>query len=307
MLRIAIVISIGLFLWPAGVDAAVVLVRGETDTVAGYVESRADGVLRLRIPQGQGQSRTRDIPLGDVEEVIETVSPKRLAELSPANPNGYRNYAEELAQKKIDPEARETALRLFLIAARLDPTRLGRSSLLGMTAIARSPEEANRFQAMAYLLDPEHDIQLIQKRHASQLASPERVEEWKSLIITGLRKLRGGDHRSARAILKRPDVEKSFDSIVSDISYEDCLAILNKTCPGCEGSKIPVELIRRLVMAELSLLPETHDASDMENVPEWSELTAAENHKPLHSLTLETITEFDPSNSVYRRNKWEAP
>ncbi|UUO08010.1 hypothetical protein M4951_06755 [Blastopirellula sp. J2-11] len=307
MLRILLTILISWSLGPNCTSAAVVLVRGESDPVAGYVESRSGGVLRLRIPQAGGKNRTRDIPLGDVEEVIETVSPNRLAELSPDKPEGYRNYAEELAQKKIDPEARETALRLFLIAARLDSAHLGRSCLLGMTAIARSPEEASRFQAMAYLLDPEHDAQLIHKRPAVQLANPERVEEWKSLIITGLRKLRGGDYRSARAILKRSEIQKAFDSIVSDIRYEDCVAILNKSCPGCEGGKIPMPLIRKLVLAELSLLPEVHGASDLESVPEWSELTAAENHKPLATLTLETITEFDPRNSVYRRNKWESP
>ncbi|TWT39656.1 hypothetical protein [Blastopirellula retiformator] len=287
--------------------AAVVLLRGDADPVAGYVEGRSGGMLRLRIPQSGGQSVTREIPLSDVEDVLETVSPTRLAELRPDDPNGYRNYAEELAQKKVDPEARETALRLFLIAARLDSARLGKSSLLGMTAIARSAEEGNRFQAMAYLLDPEHDAQLIQKRHAVQLASPERLDEWTDLIITGLRKLRGGDYRSARAILKKPDIAKSFDSIVAEITYEEALAVLNKTCPGCEGGRIPLPMMRKMVLAELALLPETHDSSDTESVPEWSELTATENHKPLTALTLETITEFDPRNSVFRQGKWETP
>ncbi|PQO43048.1 hypothetical protein [Blastopirellula marina] len=292
---------------PAAADAAVVLLRNDADPVAGYVESRSGGVLRLRIPQGPGKYLTQEIPLTDVAEVLETVSPSRLAELKPDDPNGYRNYAEELAQKKVDPEARETALRLFLIAAKLDPDRLGRSSLLGMTAIARSQEEAHRFQAMAYLLDPEHDVQLIQKRHSAQLASPERVDEWTGLIITGLRKLRAGDSRSARAILKRADIEKAFDSIVAEITYDECISILNRKCPGCETGKIPSPLMRKLVLAELALLPETHDSSDTDSVPEWSELTAAENHKPIVALTLETITEFDPSHSVYRRNQWEAP
>lgn len=292
---------------PLTANAAVVLLRGEADPIAGYVESRSGGVLKLRIPQAPGKYMTREIPLTDVEEVLETVSPNRLAELKPDDPDGYRNYAEELAQKKVDPEARETALRLFLIAAKLDPQRLGRSSLLGMTAIARSQEEASRFQAMAYLLDPEHDVQLIQKRHSAQLASPERIGEWTGLIITGIRKLRGGDTRSARAILKRADIEKAFDGIVSEISYDECLSILNRSCPGCEGGKIPTPLIRKLVLAELALLPETHDSSDTDSVPEWSELTAAENHKPIVALTLETITEFDPNHSVYRRNQWESP
>ncbi|MCC9605392.1 hypothetical protein LOC68_23185 [Blastopirellula sp. JC732] len=307
MLRTSLAILLVCSLAVANVDAAVVLLRGDADPVAGYVESRSGGVLRLRIPQGGGQSLTREIPLIEVEEVLETVSPLRLTELRPEDPDSYRNYAEELAQKKVDPEARETALRLFLIAARLDPTRLGKSSLLGMTSIARSPEEANRFQAMAYLLDPEHDAQLIQKRHTVQLTSPERLDEWSDLIITGMRKLRGGDYRSARAILKRPDVEKAFDSIVGEITHDECMAILNKTCPGCEGGRIPKAMIRKLVLAELALLPETHDSSDTESVPEWSELTAAENHKPLVALTLETITEFDPRTSVYRNKQWVSP
>ncbi|MFI4876134.1 MAG: hypothetical protein ACIALR_12375 [Blastopirellula sp. JB062] len=305
MIRTACLLGIAILSLPSLAKGAVVLVRGEPEPASGYVERRPGGVLLLRIPQGGGKSVTREIPLADVEEVIETVSPNRLAELDPAQPDDYRNYAEELAQKKVDPEARETALRLFLIAARLDPQRLGRSSLLGMTSLARSSEEARRFRAMAFLLDPDHDVRLIQDRPATQLASTDKVEEWSDLIITGLRKLRGGDYRSARSILRRNDIEKAFDDLVSEISYEECQAILTRTCDGCEGSKIPLPLIRKLVLAELALLPKVRNVDAEE--PGWAELTAAENHQPLPTLTLETITEFDPRNSVYRQKQWKAP
>jgi len=46
---------------------------------------------------------------------------------------------------------------LYLIAAYRNPQELGRSSLLGMTALARTPAEERRFRAMTYLLGDDHD------------------------------------------------------------------------------------------------------------------------------------------------------
>ena len=49
------------------------------------------------------------------------------------------------------------ALRLFLIAAHLDPQKLGPSSLLGMSLLASTPAEVRKYRAMAFLLDPKGD------------------------------------------------------------------------------------------------------------------------------------------------------
>ena len=90
------------------------------------------------------------------------MSEERLAELVRSNPDAYREYAEELAEKRKDPDAQQTSIRLFQMAAVLDPQRLGRSCLLGMVPLARDAAEQRRFRAMAYLLDPDHDPALLQ-------------------------------------------------------------------------------------------------------------------------------------------------
>src|SRR5262249_5895515 len=99
----------------------------------------------------------KTIAKSEVDLIHRPVAAERLTALSPERPKEYRDYAEELADKKVDPEARETGLRLYAIAANLDPANLGRSSLLGMTALAASVEEERQYRALAFLLDPEHD------------------------------------------------------------------------------------------------------------------------------------------------------
>ena len=101
------------------------------------------------------------VPRSEIEDLIETVSPERLAALDPSRPQEYREYAEELAEKKLDPEARLMAVRLFQIAAWLDPAKTGHGALLGLVSVARPGEEEARYRAAAYLFDPRHNKALL--------------------------------------------------------------------------------------------------------------------------------------------------
>ena len=95
-------------------------------------------------------------------ELMITVLPERLAELDPARPQSYLEYAEELAEKRRDPEARDAAMRLFAIAAARGESKVRHSALLGLIELARSPQEERRFRAAAYLHDPAHDLSLLE-------------------------------------------------------------------------------------------------------------------------------------------------
>src|SRR5262245_45441987 len=90
-------------------------------------------------------------------DVLHELDKKRLEKLSRNNPKAHRNHADDLAKHPNDPKAKDTALRLYLISAYLDPERFGASSLLAMSALAENAAEARRYIAMAYLLDTKND------------------------------------------------------------------------------------------------------------------------------------------------------
>src|SRR5437016_300337 len=95
--------------------AVVIYKRGTNKPVTGHLVRQSDRevVVREDTPAG---AKDIVIPRSEIEDLIESVSPARLAALSPARPQEYREYAEELAEKKLDPEARIAAVRLFQMA-----------------------------------------------------------------------------------------------------------------------------------------------------------------------------------------------
>src|SRR5262245_35611195 len=102
-------ISIGCFLavvaalaaQPA--EGAIVILKSGQQLKGFLVRSDATEVV-LAIPLADGRREERRFAKGEVDDVIITVAPDRLAKLEPARPTEYRDYAEELAEKREDPE-----------------------------------------------------------------------------------------------------------------------------------------------------------------------------------------------------------
>ncbi len=167
----------------------IILLKGQEKPVRGYFVREDDKAVVLRQLQPDGSTQERSVARSEIEDVIKTVDQARLESLQPARPDSYREYAEELAEKKKDPDAHVTALRLFLIAAYLDPPRLGRSCLLGMVPLARNANEQRRFRAMAYLLDPTHNrdvltLPLPTRTTGSELEPRQAATSAASLAVT---------------------------------------------------------------------------------------------------------------------------
>src|SRR5690349_18452025 len=143
--RISLVMTFLAVLWfvrPA--SAVVVYKKGTSKPVAGHLVRQNGNEVVVRDESSSGLKEIV-IPRSEIDDFIETVSAERLAALTPSRPQEYREYAEELAEKKLDPEARQTAVRLFQIAAWLDPAKTGRGALLGLVSVARPGEEEARF------------------------------------------------------------------------------------------------------------------------------------------------------------------
>jgi hypothetical protein len=158
---VCIAASVAAALFDRPVQAVVVLPKGAKQPIMGYLVRQDERTIVIRQDLPGGKSRESSFPKKDLDELIITVSPERLAALDRNNLNDYREYAEELAEKQRDPEARDTAIRLYAIVAARGEGNLRHSALLGLIALARNADEERLFRAAAYLFDSDHDSSIL--------------------------------------------------------------------------------------------------------------------------------------------------
>src|SRR5262245_65118575 len=103
LMSVCIAASIAAALFSPPVHAVVVLPKGAKQPIMGYLVRQDDRTIVIRQDLPDGKSRESSFAKKDLDELIITVSPERLARLDPNKPQAYREYAEELAEKQRDP------------------------------------------------------------------------------------------------------------------------------------------------------------------------------------------------------------
>jgi hypothetical protein len=292
--------------WTYAANAVVVLPKGSSTPLMGYLLREDETQVVIRHQVGKAWRETA-VPREEIDELIVTVNPERLAELTPDEPQLYREYAEELAEKRRDPEARDAAIRLYAIAATLGDTRLRHSSLLGLVPLARSPEEERRFRAAVYLYDPAHDASVLADTpdHAAASGDATSGSEAAAEVVQAVRLARQGKGSAAKSIAERPAVRAALTGpLAAILPHEELLA-------ACRPRPLTEAQLAKLVRAELALDPALAGAAPLaaaaETKPErWSD-AAQRGLAPLPALDLDALTEFDPRASVYRDSNWVRP
>jgi len=288
--------------------AAIVLPKGDGPPIAGIIvhEDATKIVLRERL--ADGTFNDRQIMRSQIDEVIVTVSAERLESLRPDDPAGYRDYAEELAEKRKDPEARATAVRLYLIAAHLAPDKLGRSCLMGIAALADDPADVRKYRALAYLLDPAHNRELLEPSDVPVPPARSGAHADSGALVEALRLLRQGKY--APAAQKAQAARSLFDRHAQSVSYDEFV----RTCEAAPGSGPSDDLLRRILYVELTLSetpasPETRETPPQAAAPsrDWLQIVTAGGHAPVPSLSLDTIAQIDPRECVFRHGRWAEP
>jgi hypothetical protein len=282
--------------------AVVVFRKGQDKPLMGFLVRQDEmRVIVQRLLPGGGM-REEVLLRSEIASLIETVDRARLAGLKHDEPKAYRDYAEELAEKRQDPEARYTAIRLYLISVWLDRS-LARSSLLGMVALARSEREEARFRALAFLLDADHDSGLLRRPQVTVEAPPELDSGARDRVLQLVRLLRQDRTDEARSMLADPATNKALGQFEEFISLSEIQTVANR------GLLTPT-LLEKLVRLELSLgapVAVSEEAARPAAVVSWQEGTRREGFAPLPVLTLETVTEFNPRACQYRDGAWIDP
>lgn len=276
----------------------IVFERGRSEPTIGRLLRQEERSIVIEIVQADGSRITREIPRSEIDDLLVVVCEDRLAALRPENPAEYRDYAEELFVKRKDPDARATSLRLYLIAAYLAPETLGHSCLLAMIALARDPAEQRRFRAMAFLLDPEHDRRIL--KTTEQGRTEEASDEGRQGLLQAVRAMRRGQRRAAHQWLERDSVNDELQKYQDLISADQFRSL---------GDEIPPAMLRRLLTVEwlLARADESSDSLSADRTLAWSQIARRRELAPIAPLSLETLTEFDPRESIYNQGRWRPP
>ena len=281
--------------------AVIVFQKNQDEPIRGFL-IHEDGIhIEVHEPLPSGEVRKHVLPRVSIEDIIRAVEPERLAALTPESPEGYRSYAEDLAGKTEDPEARAMAIRLYLIAAYLDPEELGRSCLLGMAGLARTPKEERAFRAMAFSLDPDHDPSLLKAPKTTVADFSGITDNDRQALRTALQLLRTGKLEEARRYFQRPSVQAAatyYAHIISESEFQEAMRAAGRLTP---------RLLRKFLTLEITLSttsPTTVSDEPLAFAP-WSQLVAREDTQPTISQTLTALTEFDPRQTIYRDGKWQ--
>lgn len=347
---------LGAWLFVAYAPAWSILIEtGPKQRVGGYLVSEDAKEIKVRTKTPDGKEKV-DVFERSKIKIIHKVDLDRLGKLSKDQPKAYRKYADELAEQEADPEARELALRLFVIAAYLDTPNLGKPCLLSMSGLAAHPADARKYRAMAFLLDSKADPTLLKNEaiKPGPLTSPKsKAQEnaFKSFQLA-LRKYRAGQVKNAKELANEDGVafyfgvapgmmdQKSFLQACNDVTCTKCKAgsitcsacngqgkivdgfgaQLCVTCNGkgkqrcssCDGSGLnpfPDDRLKAVLRAEIWALDQmlTNEAAKKSAAAGgWSSAVHSQ-QGPLPTLTLETITEYDPRKCVFRKGEWGVP
>jgi len=300
VLMAAVVIS-SFFLFPCDASAVVVFVKNSDDPIIGYLVSESDTQIEINSVLSDGRIRKRVIRRSDIEDIVITVAKEKLSALSPDNAQGYRNYADQLARSKQDPEARDAAMRLYLIAIHLDPATHARSSFLALIKLARTPLEERQFRALAFLFDSAADPSLL--RAAKQKALPASNAEARQQLLSAIRLLRRGKSSDARRFLTLPAVR-------AELSQHETVFTLAEFQTAASQAILSQDNLRKIISLEL-ILDQSNDAPEPSAEPvlgsSWGDNVLGDGVRPLTPLKLETVTEFDPRESKYTDGEWSVP
>ncbi len=148
-------------IWLANLTASadILWLVGEDNPTFGRVVHRQDnGELLFKVRGEQATYSEQAFAAEKIETLIVNVEVPRLEQLDPAKLKQYRDYAEELAPQKLDPDARDLAIRLLLITAaganRQNDAGLVESALAGLPDLARNASEREAFERLRMLYAP---------------------------------------------------------------------------------------------------------------------------------------------------------
>ncbi|MDZ4756345.1 MAG: hypothetical protein SGJ11_17860, partial [Phycisphaerae bacterium] len=223
----------------------------------------------------------------------------RLEALTPVQPDGYFELAEEVADAATTAEERELARTLFGLAGTLDTQRLGRSSALGQASLVTDERQQRTLRALAALLDASGVGMVTESRGdaSTSLSAAMALSE-------AFSHLRRGQGPRALGIVKAPEVNALLEVYGSHMPggperfREDCRVYKG----GVRPSLSPEQLVTMLRMEEAML-----SAPGAGSSRRWSSSLIETSGRPLLEIdtsALDIAFGVNPKRPYWRKGAW---
>jgi len=307
-----------LLLWPQNARAATIYLKAKAQPIYGTILKRTPSNLTIRTSEG-GSGAAKDVvyATSEIAELFEPVVAARLEKLEPSNPAAYREYAEELAEHRKDPEAMAMAIELYLRSAQLEKGDGRNSALRGLVAAARSSSERRRFAAAALSLSPNLPFALLtpsssggklevatEVASAAGTAAPSRER-----LLQFMQAVRVG-----RAPGNSPQGQTILDHFPSYLLTEK-LTLEQLATASKKGTRPTGEILRELLLLEArleqeeGLVPRTPQAGDLLGFSpgSWANTGIQKQRFQPLPTKLQDLTTSDLSATVFRQGKWVRP
>lgn len=297
-LKSVLLISLALFGPNQLVQADLIWIRDKPQQpIAGQVTSQTKTHIEFRPFLAGKYQTTKRIASENIEQTITTIDQDRLEKLNPKSPEGYRDYAEELAAHSSDPAAIDMANRLYLLSAYHSSGPLRSSSILGLISLAKSEENLHQLNLLL-LIKCRGTTDF--KRHlltGSRNEAPTKLE--KQLMLQLILALRQEQAIEASKILESAKNRNSISKWNNHLTLAEFDQIAFKNRPN------------KLQLSKLLAIEVMIRQSDSANVVPlqqgWGDL-AMRPSKNLGVLpTFKNVTRFAPEDSIFRNGQWLRP
>ena len=231
----------------------------------------------------------------------------RLKSLNPQELSGYRDLAEEISLVRESKLARDLTVRLYLITAANSTGKLRRSALRGMIFSARNENERKRFKVLSYVTDPEFSTVLNSQLRATETTENKTNSKTgntpRDRVLDALMSIRQGKSLRAKRIMEDSKVQEYFKRFESDLSLKD----FNE---ACLMSELPNSILLKVLTIDLKIRGGEKSSKTQSNtnaLEQWRKLFKEKLPNRIPEISFATVTEFDPSKSIYQNGVWQKP
>ena len=263
------------------------------------LETEPESILfNQRLENGQGY-RQRKMDRSAIKTMVVNIHPDQLAKVDPREPDSYYAIAEILDPQRLDPEARDLAIRLYLLAAKYGSPAIRDTSLLKLIRLARTPGEQNKFNALANRYVDVSAFQIPPQTSVAPKLQPLSDETKQRLrnLRKAIEALRT-DHRTEAAdIIGRKWMEQTMAPFRNICSWRELRS-------WSLAPDMKIEWLARMLELELAIEAILDLGSDeIDQVTDWARL-ANRKVQPLVPIDIDNVTEFDLTKNKFLDGVW---
>jgi len=274
-------------------NADIIFRHGSAPPLTGVILSTEGNEIQFEEVFLSGESKKRSIFKSDIRQMIRTIDANRLASLSPTDPAGYLEHAEELSGFKQDFLATRLAKRLYVLGAYYSKGETQASCFMALASMAEDSKQKNRIRALAIVSLESNFRRTIQQQIRDEKSAK---QQYLDAMLQLLRHLRSQNFDEANNDLKSPSIQACFDTDVQNfLSLQRAKRMIANKKVSTSELLLIAKLELAIVSRESSALTPQNDLSVSASKPISSNL---------EWVSFSNVTQFDPKHCVYRNGEW---